>query len=116
MGIIKIEGMEFYAFHGCSKDEQKVGNHFWVDVFIETNLQKPSLTDNLNDTINYQLIYFAVKNEMQKTSHLLENVASRILQTLCTEFSAIEKIAVTVSKLNPPLGGKVQKVSVTLSK
>ena len=40
MGLIRIEDMEFYAFHGHYREEQIVGNHFMVDVTIETDTDK----------------------------------------------------------------------------
>ena len=40
MGLIEIEGMEFYAYHGHFKEEQVVGNKFLVNVSIETDCEK----------------------------------------------------------------------------
>ncbi|HEY3389308.1 MAG TPA: dihydroneopterin aldolase [Prolixibacteraceae bacterium] len=53
---------------------------------------------------------------MQIKSHLLENVAGRILNRLYSEFRSIEKAKVKISKLNPPMGGQIEKVSVTLER
>ena len=49
-------------------------------------------------------------------SRLLENVAKRILDALFAEFSNLENAKVKVSKMNPPMGGEIEKVSVTISK
>ena len=38
MGLIQIENMEFYAFHGHFKEERIVGNKFIVDLTIETDM------------------------------------------------------------------------------
>ena len=38
MGLIQIENMEFYAFHGHYREEQIVGNRFIVDLTIETDM------------------------------------------------------------------------------
>jgi 7,8-dihydroneopterin aldolase/epimerase/oxygenase len=116
MAHIQIEGMEFYAFHGHFKEEQIVGNRFLVDLTIETDLEKPAESDNLKDAVNYQRAYEIVKSEMEKKSHLLENIAGRILDALYTEMTGINKATVKVSKMNPPVGGKAHSVSVVLSK
>ncbi|MCK4663861.1 MAG: dihydroneopterin aldolase [Bacteroidales bacterium] len=116
MGLIQIEGMEFYAYHGCFKEEQIVGNKFIIDLEIEANLDKSSKSDNLNDTLNYQVMYKLIKEEMKKKSHLLENIANRILNSIYNNFSGIEKATIKVSKINPPMGGKIEKVSVTLKR
>jgi len=116
MGKIQIENMEFYAYHGCFKEEQIVGNRFLVDLTIETDMNIPSKTDNINDALNYQSAYELVKQEMQKKSHLLEHIAGRILDVLYEKFNSIKKATVKVSKMNPPMGGKMERVSVTMSR
>jgi len=116
MGLIQIEGMEFYAFHGHYKEEQKVGSKFLVDLTIETDMKRPRESDNLRDAVNYQQAYEIVKIEMGKKSHLLENIAGRILDALYAEMDGIKKAIVKVSKINPPVGGKVGSVSVVMER
>jgi 7,8-dihydroneopterin aldolase/epimerase/oxygenase len=116
MGLIEIEGMKFYAFHGHFESEQKVGNEFKVDLKIETDCNRAAVSDNLIDALNYQMAYEVVKTEMLVPSHLLENVAKRILDSLYSNFESISKAEVKISKMNPPMGGQIEKVSVTLSR
>jgi dihydroneopterin aldolase len=116
MGLIQLENMEFYAFHGHFKEEQIVGNKFIVSVTIDADLEKPAKSDKLEDTLNYQKAFQIVKLEMTKKSHLLENIASRILDALYANFSTIKSATVKISKMNPPMGGKVDCVSITLSR
>ena len=115
MGLIKIEGMEFYAFHGHFPEERVVGNSFIIDLEIETDLSLPSKTDNLDDAVDYQKAYKIVASEMEEKSALLENIAGRILKSLSTELEGIIGVTVKVAKINPPLGGKVKSVSITES-
>jgi len=116
MGLIEIEGMEFYAYHGHFAEEQIVGNRFLVDLKIETDCASAAVSDNIDDAVNYQTCYKIVKAEMQKKSNLLEHIAGRILNSLSQNLSGIEKLSVKVSKMNPPMGGKIEKVSITMSK
>jgi dihydroneopterin aldolase len=116
MGIIQLENMEFYANHGCYKEEQIVGNQFLVDLTLETNCDIPRQTDNIEDALNYLKVYEFIKEEMDEKSHLLEHVAGRILDRLYKEFDQIDKATIKVRKMNPPLGGKLESVSVTLSR
>ena len=116
MGLIQLENMEFYAYHGHYKEEQIVGSKFLVSLSIRTDLSKATATDNLKDTVNYHKAYIVVKEEMKKKSNLIENTASRILDALYENFPAITYAAVKISKLNPPVGGKVDCVSVTLER
>ena len=38
MGLIQIENMEFYAFHGHYREEQIVGNKFLVELSIDSDM------------------------------------------------------------------------------
>ncbi len=116
MGIIKIEEMEFYAFHGHFREEQIVGNRFLVDLSIETDMTRPAESDNLKDAVNYQKACQIVKQQMEIKSHLLEHIAGRIIKALYAEMEGISKITVKVSKMNPPMGGKIRSVSVVMSR
>jgi dihydroneopterin aldolase len=114
MGQISLEGMEFFSYHGHFKEEQIIGTRFAVDLFMETNTQEAEETDNLAKTVNYQAVYNLVAKEMAVKSHLLENVARRVLDTIAREFPQITASRIKISKMNPPVGGKVERVSVEL--
>jgi len=116
MGLIQIENMEFYSFHGHFKEERIVGNKFLVDLTIETDMKKPAESDNLKDAVNYQRVYEIVKQQMEMKSHLLEHIAGRIIDAVYAEMEGITKATVKVSKLNPPMGGKIGSVSVVITK
>ncbi|MCX6326563.1 MAG: dihydroneopterin aldolase [Bacteroidia bacterium] len=116
MGTIRIEDMEFYSFHGHFKEERIVGNKFLVDVNIETDMTMAAESDNLKDAVNYQRVYEIIKQQMDHKSHLLENIAGRILDAIYAEMDGIKKATVKVSKMNPPMGGKIGSVSVVLSR
>jgi 7,8-dihydroneopterin aldolase/epimerase/oxygenase len=116
MGIIQIEEMEFYSFHGHFKEEQIVGNKFLVDLTLETDMTKAKESDNLKDAVNYQRVYEIVKHQMEMKSHLLEHIAGRIIDAIFSEMDGIKKVTVKVSKLNPPMGGKIGSVSVLMER
>lgn len=116
MGLIVIENMEFYSFHGHFKEERIVGNKFLVDLTIETDMKVPAESDNLKDAINYQRVYELVKQQMELKSHLLEHIAGRILDSIYAEMGGITRITVKVSKMNPPMGGRIKSVSVVMER
>lgn len=116
MGIISINNMEFYAFHGCFAEERRIGTRFRVDLAMQTDTSKAQQSDNINDTVNYLSVYHVVKTQMLDPSHLLECVADRIGTAVLCNFPSVESVQVTVSKLNPPLGGAIQSVSVSIEK
>ena len=117
MGLIKIEEMEFYAFHGHYKEEQIVGNRFLVDLEMESNLDRPAETDQLEDAVNYQVAYRLVKEEMKRQkSNLLEHIGRRILDAIFRELEGIDSATVRIRKMNPPMGGPIKSVSVTMTR
>ena len=116
MGLIEIEGMEFYAYHGHFIEEQVVGNKFLLNIAIETDCDKAGKSDQLHDAMDYQKVYTLIKTEMDKKSFLLENICDRILDALYNEFDSIQKATIKVSKINPPMGGQIKKVSITKSR
>jgi len=114
MALIEIEGMEFYAFHGHFEVEKIAGNRFLVNLKIEADLHKAGTSDKLEDTLDYQKAYTAVQEEMAIPSDLLENVCQRIIDRIKTEFQEVQKVSVKVSKMNPPMGGQIERVSVAM--
>jgi dihydroneopterin aldolase len=108
--------MEFYAHHGHFEEEKIIGGRFTVDITIETDVSRASETDDLNDAVDYSRVYEAVQHEMMIPAKLLEHLAKRIVDAVCLVSARIEKVTVTVSKLNPAIGGKMDKFSVMLTR
>ena len=79
MGKIQVNNIKLYANHGCLEEEAKIGSWYRVDVQVSANLDKSSVTDNLNDTVDYVHLNYVVQEEMSIRSKLLEEVARRIL-------------------------------------
>ena len=116
MSFIDIENMEFYAYHGCFDEESKIGTRFRVNLRMEVDTSRAQVSDNITDTVNYLSVYQSVKDEMSKPSHLLEHVADRVASRVLADYAAVQSVRVKLSKLNPPLGGKMESVSLTIDK
>ena len=116
MGRIILEEMEFYAYHGCFDEEQVIGNQFIVNLEFEADTKHGEVNDNLDKSVNYQEVYNIVDAQMQQKSRLLEHVAGRILDGVLTQFPYITFARIKLSKMNPPIGGKVKAVSVVLER
>jgi dihydroneopterin aldolase len=114
MGQLLLENMEFYAYHGHYSEEQTIGARFAVDLTIETDLSTVSETDDLNDAVDYSRVYDKVKQEMAIPSRLLEHLALRIIKAVYTVSGRITSVKVKVSKLNPAIGGNMDKFSVVV--
>ena len=112
MGKIYLKGIKIYAYHGCLKEENIIGSYYKVNLMVKTNLEKPSKSDLLIDTIDYSTLYEIVEKEMSIKSSLIEHVCDRILNVIFKTFPSVLKATIEVSKLNPPIDGDIKKVSV----
>lgn len=115
MHSIKLENIRVYAYHGCLDEEAAIGSDYRVDLEVVANLSKSAVTDDLNDTVDYVSLNQIVVDEMATRSKLLEQVAQRILNKVLTTELLVTQATVLVSKINPPIGGDVQQVTISMS-
>ena len=116
LDTIALNNIRVYAYHGCLPEETKIGSDYRVDLSVDADLDLSSETDVLADTVDYVHLNKIVKEEMSQPSKLLEHVAKRILDRIFSELTPVKASKVKVSKLNPPLGGDVEDVNITLSR
>lgn len=116
MGIIKVQNIRTYSYHGCLDEEAKIGSEYRVDIEVKANLKKSSVSDKLADTVDYVHLNLIVKEEMAIRAELLEHVARRIQDRILAEIPKVKKVKTAVSKINPPIGGDVAMVTIVLSK
>ncbi len=102
------------AFHGCYDLEQQVGNRFRVDMAIRTTLGDLPTSDDVTKAVNYLTVFEIVERTMQRTQRTIEAAAANIIEAVKEAFPQIIEVECTVAKIAPPLGGKIDKVSVTL--
>lgn len=111
---ITLHEMRFYAYHGVFAQEQRVGNHFIVELTFWADIAESLHRDELEETISYADVYEVIKAEMAIPSRLLEHVIGRISERLFATFPRMQRIALTLSKCNPPFPGEVHSAAVTL--
>jgi len=116
LGTIKVKNIKVYAYHGCLIEEGKIGSDYRIDLSVKANLQKSSKSDHLSDTVDYVHLNKIVKEEMFIRTKLLETVADKILVRILKEISIVDSVKVKVSKLNPPIGGNVELVSIVMKR
>lgn len=114
VGLIRLNTIRIYAHHGCLEEEEVVGSAYEVGLEIEADLTHPAVTDHLAHTVDYVHLHQIVTEEMKIRSKLLEHVARRIIQRILAEINQVDAVSVSVSKINPPIGGDVESVSVQL--
>jgi dihydroneopterin aldolase len=113
MGILQINGINCYAYHGCLPEEAVIGGNYIVNVCIEGDFLLAETTDELSNTADYVEVCQLVKQEMSIRSKLIEHVALRIKQKLMARYPLFT-IKVEVIKLKPPVNGDVERVSYSI--
>jgi 7,8-dihydroneopterin aldolase/epimerase/oxygenase len=114
MGIISLEGLEFFSYHGFYAEEQKIGNRYSVDVNIEVDFAQAAIGDKLSETVNYENVYKVVAQVMAQKHKLLEHIAYNIIQQIKQQYPRILAVEVSVSKFNPPIGGVCERAKITI--
>ena len=112
MGLITVEGIRVFAYHGHLPEEEKLGGHFMVNVWVTADTFEVEKTDDLNDTVDYVKIIEIVKDQMAIRSDMIEHPARRIVDAILP-LNKVQKVKVEVEKIEPPIDATFDKISVT---
>jgi|SRR5690606_2633024 len=110
---IELENARFYAYHGFYPEEQILGNEYYLSIKTQYNFAE-SDTEELDHTVNYEILYEIAKDAMSRPKRLLETVANDILNEITARFPRITQIDVNIVKVNPPFGGDKANAKVSL--
>lgn len=110
MGLIEVNGIRVFAYHGCLDEEARIGGHYRVDVAVEGDFTTAEASDHLRDTVDYGRVTAIVKEQMAQRSKLIEHVCRRILDELKRQWPTTFRWRVRVVKERPPVNGDVDHV------
>jgi dihydroneopterin aldolase len=110
---VALKDVKCFALHGFYPEEQLTGNHFLVD--LETKFVAFGFDDDLNNTINYEVLNAIILEEMKNTQKLLETVLQNIIKKVVALYPFITDVRASIKKLNPPMPGQVGYSFVKLS-
>lgn len=114
---ILIEGLEFYAHHGATDEEQQIGHRYAVDLVLETSTRAAGLSDRLEDTVSYSGVAQAVmKLGTESRFRLMEALAEQIAVMILEQHPAVQGVRVKVSKRLPPAGSVMERAGVEISR
>ena len=113
---IEIAGLSLYTRHGVSDAERELGQRLLVDVSFELGECDATVTDRIEDTVDYGDVCEQVALAAQERSYrTLERLSTAIAERLADRFGA-ESIRVKVAKPEPPIPLPVEEVSVEVWK
>jgi dihydroneopterin aldolase len=115
--LIEIKGIKSFGYHGVFESENIEGQDFFVDILLELDLSRASVSDDVADTVNYAEITDLVVEEIVGESvALIEKLAGRIAARIKSSYSQVSKVTVTVHKPQAPVAAQVKDISVTISR
>ena len=115
MGLIKVEGIKLYAYHGHLPEEAILGGHFLINVYVNAETTLVEKSDELEDTVDYVKIIDIVKEQMLIRSNMIEHPAARIADNILLLKHVID-VKVEVEKLNVPINANFSKISATIKR
>ena len=113
---IEISGLSLYTRHGVSEAERELGQRLVFDISFELDDCDATVTDRIEDTINYGEVCEQVALAAQERSYkTLERLCTAVADRLVDRFGA-ESVRVKATKPEPPIPLPVDEVSVEVWK
>jgi dihydroneopterin aldolase len=113
---IEITGLSLYTHHGVEAAEREVGQRLIFDLSFEVGECDATVTDRVEDTIDYgdvcQQVALAAQERSYKT---LERLCSHVADRMIERYGA-EAVTVRATKPEPPIPLPVDEVSVEVWK
>ena len=113
---IEIQGLSLYTQHGVSDAERELGQRLVFDVAFELDECDATVTDRVEDTVDYGEVCEQVALAAQERSYrTLERLCTAVADRLIDRFGA-ESVRVKAAKPEPPIPLPVDEVSVEVWK
>ena len=112
MATIALENIHLYGKHGCYDQEAVLGGHYELTVYVRTDISDAAKSDELRDTIDYEAVYNLCIDIFAERHNLLESLAYKMAKGIMKAFDEAKGVRVKLSKLHPPLPGKVGRSTV----
>jgi dihydroneopterin aldolase len=109
---VEVTGLSLYTRHGVSEAERELGQRLVFDVAFELPECDATVTDRVEDTVDYADVCEQVALAAQERSYrTLERLCSAVADRLMSRFGT-ESVRVRASKPEPPIPLPVDEVSV----
>ncbi len=113
---VEISGLSLYTRHGVHDAERELGQRLVFDIVFELDECDATVTDRVEDTVNYAEVCEQVALAAQERSYkTLERLCTAVADRLIDRFGA-ESVRVKAAKPEPPIPLPVDEVSVEVWK
>ena len=112
---IIIKNLKVYAYHGVNPEEKRDGQTFFLDIILNADLSRPCVSDNVEDTINYDAVCNCAHRIMtENTYDLIERAAQAVCDGILSEFPQVEQIWLTLKKPDAPVKCDIEYAAVKI--
>jgi dihydroneopterin aldolase len=113
---VEITSLSVFTHHGVTSAERETGQRLVFDVSLDLEDCDATVTDRIEDTIDYGAVCDAVTFVATERSYrTLERLCTAIADMLVERFGA-NGVVVRATKPEPPLPVAVEEVSVEVSR
>ena len=111
---VDISGLSIYTHHGVGEAEREVGQRLVFDVSFELDRCDATVTDRLEDTVDYGDVCQQVALAAQERSfRTLERLCTRVAERMIERYG-VEQVTVRAAKPEPPIALPVDEVAVAV--
>jgi 7,8-dihydroneopterin aldolase/epimerase/oxygenase len=108
MWYIQLNNVLMRAHHGVYDEEKILGTDFIVNIKVGF---EAGYINQMQQTIDYVLLYNIAETEMKQAKPLLEEVVSNIAKEIKAKI-IYNSLYISIQKLNPAFGKGVQSTEV----
>ncbi|MBZ0270266.1 dihydroneopterin aldolase [bacterium] len=113
---ITLADIGLVGHHGYHAAEKELGQRFELDVDLWVDIESAGASDDLEDAVNYELVYTLVEKTMREDRFsLLEALATDLVESIYEEFE-VEGVTVRVRKPSIPGCPNVGYVEVEVNR
>ena len=110
---IHIDRLQVFAHHGVYPEETRLGQTFYVNAVLYTDMRRAGSSDELDHTVDYGAVCRFIAGWMQdNTCKLLEAVAGRMAEALLLKYGMVSAVSLEIVKPFAPVRLPFEGISV----
>ena len=114
---ITLTGIHGFGYHGLFEHERRDGQDFFLDIDLIVDLTAASVSDAIDDTVNYAEITDLVVAEITSDPvNLIEKLAGRTAERILNEHLKVNAVTVTVHKPQAPVAASLKDIAVSVTR
>lgn len=115
-GVIALNNIQLFGYHGLHNHEKQQGNAFVVDVEVDFPFTQTLLHDNMETSLDYGVLFNCIRETIEGPSrNLLETLILEMETRILSALPEVQGVRISLKKMNPPVDGTVGSSEVRIS-